>query len=331
MKTTLRAAALLGMGAPGLLMGMLTAVAQQPARIFQIGYLTTGSSSENLHLLDAFRQGLRDLAYVEGQHFRIESRATEGKNARLPDLAAELVRLKLDVIVTQGTPATLAAHQATKTIPIVILGVTDPVASGFAASLARPGGNVTGLSGMVHDLAGKRLELLKEAVPGASRIAVLSNPTNLTMALHLRETGAAARSLRVQLHILDAGDPNELDRAFSRMTRGRADALVVLGDSMFFAQRRRIVQLAARSRLPAIFWRREFAEDGGLMAYGSSLPGEYRRAAAYVDKILKGAKPADLPVEQPTRFELVINLKTAKVLGLTFPQSVLIRADQVIQ
>jgi len=292
----------------GILVAPLAAHAQQPARMFQIGHLTSSSAAANPHLLDALRQGLRELGYVEGKNIVIELRSAEGKFDRLPDLAAELVHLRVDVIVTQATPATLAAQQATKTIPIVTTGVTDPVGSGLVASLARPGGNITGVSAMAHELAGKRLELLKEAVPGASRIGVLSNPTNPTMVFHLRETEAAARSLGVKLQVLDAGDPNELESAFSRMTRGRAEALVVLGDPMFLAQRRRLVELASRSRLPAIFHRAEFAEDGGFMAYGSSLRWEYRRAAAYVDKILKGAKPADLPVEQPTRFELVINM-----------------------
>jgi putative ABC transport system substrate-binding protein len=305
--------------------------AQQPARMFQIGFLETGSLSTNAQFLDAFRQALRELAYVEGKHFRIESRLAEGRPERLPDLAADLARLKVDVILTQGTPPTRAATQATKTIPIVMLGVPDPVVIGLVASLARPGGNITGLSNMVSELSGKRLELLKEAVPGASRIAVLSNPTNPGTIPQLRETEAAARSLRVQLHPVDVGDPTKFDAAFSRMTRGRADALVVLGDPMIFGQRRQLAKLAARSRLPAIFHRSEFAEEGGFMAYGGSLREEYRRAATYVDKILKGANPADLPVEQPTRFGLVINLKTAKALGLTIPQSVLIRATQVIQ
>jgi putative ABC transport system substrate-binding protein len=280
---------------------------------------------------EAFRQRLRALGYVEGQTIALEERWAEGRYDRLPSLAAELVRLNVDIIVTASTPAVQAAQQATRTIPIVMTVVSDPVESDIVASLARPGRNVTGLSLMHPELSGKRLELLKEVVPKVSRVAVLWNPSNPIIPPLLRETEAAARALGVELQALEVRAPTELDRAFAAMTRGRAGALMVLPDVILRNQQRRIIDLAAKGRLPAMYAWREPVDAGGLMAYGASIPEIFRRAAVYVDKILKGAKPADLPVEQPTRFELVINLKTAKALGLTIPQSVLIRADQVIQ
>ncbi len=315
----------------GILAAPLAADAQQPAKVPRIGFLHPEPISAHLHLLDAFRQGLRELGYVEGQTIALEVRSAEGKRERLPALAAELVRLKVDVIVTAAVPGIQAAKQATKTIPIVIAVVVDPVATGFVASLARPGGNITGLSMMAPEVFGKRLELLKEVVPAVSRIAVLLNPANPAAALSLSETEVAARALGVRLQLLEVRTPEELDGAFGAAARDRAGALIVVPDAMFVTHRTRIVDLAAKSRLPAIYYARDYVEAGGLMAYGANLADLYRRAAYFVDKILKGAKPTDLPVEQPTRFELVINLKTAKALGRTIPRSVLIRADQLIE
>ena len=262
----------------------------------------------------------------------IEYRWAEGRFDRLPDLAAELVRLKVDIIVALATPAAAAAKNATETIPIVMIGVGDPAGIGLIASLARPGGNVTGLSFSVGpEIIGKGLELLKETVPKVRRVAILSNPANPAQPLAMREVNVAARSLGVQLQLLEARGPNEFDGAFAAMAKERVGALLVVADGLFILHRTRLADLAARSRLPAIYGYREHVEAGGLMSYGSSLRDLWRRAATYVDKILKGAKPADLPVEQPTKFELVVNLKTAKALGLTIPQSVLVRADEVIQ
>ena len=316
--------------AAAILAAPLAADAQPPPKTPRIGYLGSASPSAGAHLLEAFRQGLRELGYVEGQNIVIEFRSAEGKWERLPDLAAELVRLKVDVIVG-NTPATLTAKQATRTIPIVMAVAGDPVGSGLVASLARPGGNVTGSSIMVPELAGKRLQLLKEVVPGASRGAVLSNPTVTTTKLVVGETEAAARLLGVQLRSLEIRAPEDIDRAFEAAIRGRASALIVVDDPLVVAHRARIIALAAKSRLAAVYPLREFVDAGGLMSYGANIADSYRRAATYVDKILKGAKPTDLPVEQPTRFEFAINMKTAKALGITFPQSILIRADQVIQ
>jgi putative ABC transport system substrate-binding protein len=304
---------------------------QQAAKVPRIGYLGTSSASAVPHVLDAFRQGLRELGYLEGQNIVIEYRWAEGRSERLPGLAAELVRLNVDVIVAPNTQAALAAKNATRTIPIVFAGVADPAGTGLIASVARPGGNVTGLSFLSPELGAKQLELLKEAVPKASRIAVLWNPGNPGLALTLRETEVAAKALAVQLQIREARGPNEIDSAFSAMTRERPGALLVLGDAVFLLHRTRLADLATRSRLPAMYNFREFVDAGGLMAYAANLADLFRRAAAYVDKILKGAKPPDLPVEQPMKFELVVNLKTAKALGLTIPQSVLIRADHVIE
>jgi putative ABC transport system substrate-binding protein len=265
----------------------------------------------------------------------IEYRSYEGKLERLPALAAELVALKVDVIVASGTPASLVAKQATRTVPIVFAGVADPVASGLVTTLARPGGNITGLSGLASlELVGKCLELLKQAVPGVSRVAVLWQPGGLggrTDKDMLKAAEVAARALGVRLQFVEARGPEDIDRAFSEMTRARAGALSVLPMGMFLNERRRLVDLATQNRLPAVYPLREGVDAGGLMAYGPNFPDLYRRAAIYVDKILMGAKPADLPVEQPTKFELVINLKTAKALGLTIPPSLLQRADEVIQ
>ncbi len=316
----------------GILLAPLAAEAQQPMRVPRIGFLSGSSPSASRHLLEAFGQGLRDLGYVEGKNIAIDDRWAEEKYEEFPDLAAELVRLKVDVIVAVGTPAARPAKNATRTIPIVMVAVGDPVGSGLIASLARPGGNITGLTLLAGmEIVGKHLELLKEAVPNVSRIAVLWNPANQSHVPRLREVEVAGRPLRVQLQILAARGPEEFDGAFAAMTRERAGALFVFADPVFFRDRTRLADLAAKRRLPAVYELKEHAEAGGLMAYGASLPHMYRRAATFVDKILKGAKPADLPVEQPTKFELVINLKTAKALGLTIPPSVLVRADRIIE
>ena len=311
----------------------LGASAQQAAKVPRIGWLA-GDLAPGQHLPEAFRQGLRDLGYVEGRNVAIEYRDAEGKSVRLPALAAELVALKVDVILAPGTPHALAAKQATKTIPIVFASAVDPVADGLVTSLARPVGNVTGLSALSPELVGKRLELLKQAVPGVSRIAVLWQPGGLgqrTAEDMLKEVEVAGRELGVRLQLVEARGPADVDQAFSDMTRAHAGALTSFGSAMFLGERSRLVNLAAKNRLPAVYGLREYVDAGGLMSYGPNFVDLFRRAATYVDKILKGAKPADLPVEQPTKFELVINLKTAKTLGLTIPPTLLSRADEVIE
>jgi putative ABC transport system substrate-binding protein len=321
----------------GLLAAPLAAEAQQAAKVARIAYLSPNLASSP-HLRDAFLEGLRGLGYVEGRNVVIEYRDAEGNLERVPALAAELVALKVDAIfVGGGTRVTLAAMQATKTTPIVFTGVGDPVTSGLITNLARPGGNVTGLSGLGPELVGKCLELLTQAVPGASRVAVLSRPGALgerTDKAMLTGAEVTGRALGVRLQFVEVrggpADFDRFDRAFADITRARAGALTVLPSNMFTNERRRLVDLAAKNRLPAVYTSREFVDAGGLMAYGANQPDLFRRAAAYVDKILKGAKPGDLPVEQPTKFDLVINLKTAKALGLTIPPSLLQRADQVI-
>jgi len=319
--------------AGALLAAPLAAEAQQAAKIARIGFL--GNSTTALgHLRDAFLQGMRDLGYVEGRNLVIEYRYAEGQLERFPALAAELVALKVEVLVAPPTPAAQAAKRATTTIPIVFAGAGDPVTSGLVTSLARPGGNITGLSGLSPELVGKCLEQLKQAVPGVSRVAVLWQPGGQGERAEkdmLKEAEVAARALGMRLQFVEARGTADFDRAFSDMTTARAGALTVLPSSMFNTERRRLADLAAKSRLPAVYQLREYVDAGGLMAYGANLADLNRRAAAYVDKILKGAKPADLPVEQATKFELVINLKTAKALGITIPQSVLLRADEVIQ
>jgi len=325
----------IGTLAGGLLAAPLSAQAQQAAKVPRIGYLAGSlAASRHLHQQEAFLQGLRDLGYVEGRNIVIEYRDAEGKYDRLPALGAELVALKVDVIVVGSTPAALAAKQATRTIPIVLAFVADPVGSGLVTSLARPGGNVTGLSFLAPELVGKRLELLTLAVPGVSRIAVLRHPSDYgerTEREMLREAEVAARALGVRLQVVEARGPEDFDRAFSDMTRARADAVTVQSTNIFLIERRRLVDLAAKNRLPAMYLAREFVEAGGLMSYAPNVPDLFRRAATYVDKILKGAKPGALPIEQPTKFELVINLKAAKALSLTIPPSLLQRADEIIQ
>ncbi len=308
--------------------------AQQPGKVYRIGFLSNAppTAPEVSRNWGAFRQGLGERGWVEGQNFVMEHRWTAGRVERFPSLAAELVSLKVDVIIALSGPGAHAAKQATRAIPIVMLYGADPVGEGLVDSLARPGGNLTGLTYFVGpEIVGKHLELLKEAVPQVSRVAVLLNPASRGSPAFLRETQAAAQVLAVKLQLLEVRNPNELEGAFAAMTRERANALLVLPHPFTFVHARRIADLAAKSRLPAVYAFRESVEAGGLMAYAADAPDMFRRAAGYVDKILKGARPADLPVEQPTRFELVINLKTAKALGLTIPPSVLFRADQVIQ
>jgi ABC-type uncharacterized transport system substrate-binding protein len=302
--------------------------AQQAGKVARIGYLSPAASARD----DAFRHGLREVGYVEGKNIVIEYRFAEGKFDRFADLASELVQLEVAVIVAVVTQASLAAKDATTSIPIVMVGVSDPVGSGLIATLARPGANVTGTASMTAEVVGKSLEVLKEAVPKVARVAVLWNPNNAVFqAQMLRETEVAAAALGVQLQTFGVQGPEEFDHAFAAIISDGAGALLVLGDPILNLHQTRIVEFAEKSRLPAMYGQRESAAAGGLMAYGTNLTDLYRRAATYVDKILKGAKPSDLPVEQPTKFELVLNLKTAKALGLTFPLSLLGRADEVIE
>lgn len=313
-----------------LLIAPVAADAQQ-GKAYRIGYVGNSSASLEPRLLGAFRDGLRNLGYVEGQNIRIEYRWAEGRYERFPDFMAELVRLKVDLIVVAGTPAILAAKQATNTIPIVMAVIGDALEAGVVPSLARPGGNVTGLSTVVPELEGKRLELLKPALPKLSRLAVLANPANPFVAVVWRETQRAGEELRVKLQRVAVRQPEEFSNAFTAIANGRPDALVVVADRFMLTHRAQILAFATKNRLPGMFPYREFVEEGGLMAYGPSYPDMFRRSANFVDKILKGAKPADLPVEQPTKFELAINLKTAEALGITIPQSLLLRADDVIR
>jgi putative ABC transport system substrate-binding protein len=305
--------------------------AQQSKKVHRIGFLGATSPSAISGRLDAFRQGLRERGYVEGKNIVIEYRYAEGKLDRLPALAAELVGLKVDVIVLAGPASIRPAKEATNTIPIVMANDADPVGSGVVASLARPGGNITGLSNFAPEIGGKRLELLKEIVPKLTRVAVLGTATTTGTAQVLQEMELAARVLKVHLQYLDVPGPKDIETAFREVRKGRADAILVLQGGVFNSQRKQIAGLAVKSGLPAIYHAPEWVEDGGLMSYGVSVTHLYRRAATYVDKILKGAKPADLPVEQPTKFEFIVNLKAAKQIGLTIPQKVLARADKVIK
>jgi putative ABC transport system substrate-binding protein len=305
--------------------------AQPAAKAPRIGWLGGPTRESAEVFVREFRRGLKDLGWVEGQNIVIEWRFAGGRAERLPDLAAELVRLRVDLIVVPSTPTALAAKNATKTIPLVTVGGGDPVELGLVASLARPGGNITGLSSNLGpEIAGKQLEVLKETVPKVSRMAVLWNPTTPGNALALREAEITARALAVELQLLEARSASDFDGAFAAMTTGRAGALLILGDVMFTTHRRRLAALAVKSRLPAIYGGREFVDEGGLLCYGAKLSDNFHRAAVYVDKILKGAKPGDLPIERPTTFQLVVSLKTARALGLTIPPSLLQRADQVI-
>ena len=305
--------------------------AQQAMKVARVGLLIPVSSVDARANVDAFRQGLRELGYIESQNVAIEPRYSDGRDERLPDLAADLINLKVAVIVTWGTPAARAARGATKTIPIVTAAVNDPLGTGLIVSLARPGGNLTGVTTGGAALSGKTLELLRELAPGVKRVAVLWNPANPIQPVQFRETQVAAETMRIQVQSVGVSDPNELDAAFATITGERVEAMVVLQDPMLHANRKRIVDSAASLRLLAVYERKAWVDVGGLMSYGVNFPNNFRRAATYVDKILKGAKPGDLPVEQPTKFELVINLRTAKALGLTIPPSLLLRADQLIQ
>jgi ABC-type uncharacterized transport system substrate-binding protein len=304
--------------------------AQQPRKVPRIAFLLASSPGADSRV-DGFRQGLRELGYMEGKSIAIEWRYAEGKEDRVPKLAAELVQLNVEIIVTQGTNVTRAAKNATKTIPIVMASDADPVGNGFVASLARPGGNVTGLVNLLAGLSGKRLELLKEAIPAISRVGVLWNPENPSSVSGFKETQEAAQALAMQLQSLEVRGPDEFEGAFHAATKRQARALSVVSDSLMFNNRRRLLELAAKYRLPTMHTQSLWVEAGALMSYGTNFPDLYRRAATYVDKILKGAKPADLPVEQPTKFEFVINLKTAKQIDLTIPPNVLARADRVIR
>ena len=302
--------------------------AQQAKKVHRLGVLNLAGVTFQR---EAFLQGLSELGYVEGKNITIEYRSAEGKYDQLPDLAAELVRLKVDVILTQSTPAAVAAKNATTTIPIVMAGGSDPVATGLVASLARPGGNITGITIMNAETAGRRLALLKETSAKVSRVAILWNSTNPGAAVVFKQTQTAAQDLGLQLQSLDVQSANALEGAFKGATRGGANALVLLASVPVSNHLRQVADFAVRNRLASIYDRSDFVDAGGLMSYGTHLPEMFRRALIYVDKILKGAKPADLPVEQPMKFELVINLKTAKQIGLTIPQSVLYRADKVIK
>ena len=321
-----RRAFVTGLGA--VLAAPLAAEAQQPKTIARIGFLSSSSPERERPRLTTFQQALRELGYFEGQNIFIEQRYAGGSFQQLPELAADLVRAKVNILVAVGAPATRAARSASSGIPIIMVGVADPVGIGFVANLARPGGNITGLSDFTTGVVAKRLELLREIVPSESRVFVLLNPTNPSNLPQLKLTQAAAATLGMTPLALEAKSAEEIDRAFVAMRTKRAQAVIVIGDPMFGSHRKRLIDLSAKSGLPAIYSTREYVIDGGLVSYGTNLDDLYRPAAVYVDKILKGAKPADLPVEQPTKFELVINLKTAKALGLTIQPSLRLRADQ---
>jgi putative ABC transport system substrate-binding protein len=307
------------------------APAQQTTKIPRIGFLFSFSSAVNADRIEAFRQGLRELGYMEGKNIVIEFRSAEGKRERLSELAAELARLKVDVIISGGPAVTHPAKEATRTIPIVMAQDSDPVGNKFVATLARPGGNITGLSALAPEISGKRLDLLKEILPKLSRVAVFGTSTFPGNGQSLKETELAAGAVGVQIQYLDVRIPEDLETAFQQTTKRRPEAAVVLAGAVIFSQRTRVAGLAVKNRLPVIFPQSEYVDDGGLLSYAPNYPDLFRRAATYVDKILKGAKPADLPVEQPKKFEFIINLKAAKQIGLTIPPNVLARADRVIR
>ncbi len=322
---------LAGMGAV-LLAPPLAAEGQPTGKVYRIGLILTATPSESAHLVKALDEGLRELGYVEGRNVMFERRFAEGRQERLPALAADLVRLKVDTLVTGSNPVIAAVKQASATIPVVMAVSRDPVSAGFIASLARPGGNITGLANdPAPEIIGKNLELLKEAAPRVSRVAFLWNPIPPGAGTYKNAVESAARSLGVTFQSVEVRGRNEFEGAFAAMVRERANGIVVATDPVILGPRSEVVLLAARNRLPAVYGLREFPEVGGFMSYGPNVADQFRRAAIYVDKILKGAKPGDLPVEQATKFELVINLKTAKALGLTIPPSLLGRADQVIE
>jgi putative ABC transport system substrate-binding protein len=324
--------AFIAAAAGALLFPPLLVEGQQVGEVRRVGYLVSGSAATSARAMEAFRQGLHDLGWIEGRNLVIDRRFAEDRHDRLPDFATELVRLEVSVIVAAGTRAAVAARKATATIPIVMANAADPLELGLVTSLARPGGNVTGLAYSVNmEIFGKGLELLKEVVPRIRRVAVLSNPANPRQAAAIGHVKAAAKTLGVQLQLLSTRGPEEFDGAFAAMARERAEGLLVIAEALFLFHRDRLADLAARSRLPTMHGLRENVEAGGLMSYGPNIAASLRRAAVFVDKILKGASPADLPVEQPTTFELVINLRAAKALGLTIPPALLARADQIIE
>jgi putative tryptophan/tyrosine transport system substrate-binding protein len=305
--------------------------AQPAGKVHRIGFLGNSTAALEAHLVGPFREGLRELGYVEGQNIVIEYRWAEGKYERFPRLIAELLAQKVELIVTAGTPASLAVKKATTSVPLVMVGVGDPVDTGLVASLKQPGGNVTGLTSIADETEGKKLELLREVLPTLSRIAVLSNPENQSMEAVLKEMRAAAQVLGMKVRVFDVRTSGELDETFKAIVRERPGVLRVMGDRLFLHNRQRIMDFATKQRLPVVPGHPELVEAGGLMSFGPSYPGMHRRAAYFVDRILKGTKPADLPVERPTKFELVVNLKAAKALGLKIPASLLQRADQVIE
>jgi ABC-type uncharacterized transport system substrate-binding protein len=324
--------AFLTMVAGGLLAAPVAAEAQPGTKAPRVGFVEAGSRSANQHFLDAFRQGLRDLRYIEGQTIFIEDRWADGRPDRFPELIADLIRLKVDVLVVASTPGAAVAKKITNSVPVVFWGVADPAGTGLVASLGHPGGNMTGVAlGTEDGLAGKWAELLKEVVSTATQVAVLGNPDSPGLAPRVRELRTAAATLKLTLHILEVRSVKELDGAFNAMSKTHVGGLIVLVDPLTLRYRENVVRLAAETRLPAVYGFGEFVRSGGLIAYGPRVADQARRAAAYVDRILNGARPADLPVEQPAEFELVVNLKTAKTLGLTIPQSLLLRADQVIE
>ena len=328
---TTRRGIIIALGA-SVLVVPLRSFAQQKSKIWRIGFLGVASASMYTDYVDAFKAELRHLGYAEGKNIALEYRWAEDKYERLPELASELVRLKVDLIVTHATPATRAARNATAAIPIVMISIAEPVASGLVASLARPGGNVTGLGNLAAGVISKHVELLTQISPGNATLAVLQNPANPgATGPQSRELEAAARALGLRLQIFEVRSPNDFDAAFARIAAARTAGVLTITDALFLDQRYRIAELASKNRVPTVFSRSENVDAGALMSYGSSLIGQFRHAAIYVDKILKGAKPADLPVEEPTRLELVVNLKTAKALGITIPQSILVRADRVIE
>jgi putative ABC transport system substrate-binding protein len=326
---TTRRQLLLALGACALAAPFASRAQQQ--RVYRIGFLGNSTAALEANLVGPFREGLRELGYVEGRNIVIEYRWAEGKYERFPALIAELVARKVAVIVTAGTPAALAVQRAAATIPLVMVAVGDPVGTGLVASLARPGGNSTGLTSIAPDLEGKRMELLREIVPKLARVSFLLNPDNAFHVGSEKQARAAAQVLHLDVQFIGVRADSDFDHAFDAIARERPDAFIVLADRVFLHNRGRIVDFAARNRLPAVYPYRELVEAGGLMSFGPNYAEMHRRAAVYVDKILKGAKPSDLPVEQPTKFELIINPKSAKAIGLTIPQSLLLRADEVIQ
>ncbi len=320
---------LIGLGAA--LAWALPARAQLPRTMYRVGFLGNSTAALEADLIEPFRQGLRDLGYEEGRNITIEYRWAEGKYERLPALIAELVALNLDVMVTAGTPATLAVKKAAISVPLVMAAIGDPVGISVVASLARPAGNITGLSAMAPDLEGKRLQLLGEVVPKLSHVAVIWNPLNEFQEISIRQLNAAAATLQIKVQPVAVRVAEDLDAAFATLVRDKPKALIILADRIFLHNRARLIDFATRNRLPGVYAYRELVEAGGLMSYGPSYEDMHRRAATYVDKILKGAKPADLPIEQPTKFNLVINRKAAEALGLTIPPSILVRADEMIE